>query len=255
MGVVDLCERTPKEGGMGRTGKIIAVIVVSCLVALLSGKVVAQEREMDIDKPKLMLMDIEFGKHGPRVIDRYKLALTFRAMDIDAVVTTGEVICQEDPDSERSFCTNVDCSVLDADKKLARCKFDLLSDLDGKLKSYIGDYRKIDIQFSAGKSAGKISSMAFKPSNYIAAHWKKGKLAKAIHEMKDLKHVEAVAFFDNDGDGIADEQDNCPDVANRDQADTDDDGLGDICDPAPLNPSNITKGVMGTITGPIIREP
>jgi hypothetical protein len=35
---------------------------------------------------------------------------------------------------------------------------------------------------------------------------------------------------DTDGDGIADDDDNCPTVANADQADVDGDGLGDACD-------------------------
>ncbi len=37
--------------------------------------------------------------------------------------------------------------------------------------------------------------------------------------------------FDRDNDAIDDEYDNCPDVANNDQADTDQDGMGDACDP------------------------
>ena len=36
---------------------------------------------------------------------------------------------------------------------------------------------------------------------------------------------------DGDGDGVADTQDNCPDVANRDQQDIDGDGHGDPCPP------------------------
>jgi hypothetical protein len=36
---------------------------------------------------------------------------------------------------------------------------------------------------------------------------------------------------DTDGDGISDDSDNCPGVANADQADADSDGLGDVCDP------------------------
>ena len=36
---------------------------------------------------------------------------------------------------------------------------------------------------------------------------------------------------DSDGDGVPDADDNCPDVANADQADTDGDGAGDACDP------------------------
>jgi alpha-tubulin suppressor-like RCC1 family protein len=36
---------------------------------------------------------------------------------------------------------------------------------------------------------------------------------------------------DNDGDGVPDEIDNCPTVANTDQTDADNDGIGDVCDP------------------------
>ena len=36
---------------------------------------------------------------------------------------------------------------------------------------------------------------------------------------------------DQDGDGVADATDNCPQVANSDQADFDGDGMGDLCDP------------------------
>jgi hypothetical protein len=35
---------------------------------------------------------------------------------------------------------------------------------------------------------------------------------------------------DRDGDGVPDDEDNCPDVPNPDQADEDGDGLGDACD-------------------------
>ena len=39
-----------------------------------------------------------------------------------------------------------------------------------------------------------------------------------------------VTVVDTDADGIADGDDNCPTIANADQADTDADGLGDACD-------------------------
>lgn len=38
---------------------------------------------------------------------------------------------------------------------------------------------------------------------------------------------------DRDNDGVADEDDNCPDDANRNQADADGDGVGDACDNCP----------------------
>lgn len=42
---------------------------------------------------------------------------------------------------------------------------------------------------------------------------------------------------DQDGDGVADNIDNCVDVANPDQADQDGDGIGDACDSEPTVPS------------------
>jgi hypothetical protein len=42
---------------------------------------------------------------------------------------------------------------------------------------------------------------------------------------------------DLDGDGVADEDDNCPAAANPDQADTDGDAVGDACDNCPSEPN------------------
>ena len=46
----------------------------------------------------------------------------------------------------------------------------------------------------------------------------------------------AGAGGDTDGDGVCDNDDNCPDVANPDQSDLDDDGIGDACDATPVDP-------------------
>jgi len=40
-----------------------------------------------------------------------------------------------------------------------------------------------------------------------------------------------VNFFDADSDGVGDEFDNCPAIPNQDQSDSDDDGIGDVCEP------------------------
>jgi lysophospholipase L1-like esterase len=54
--------------------------------------------------------------------------------------------------------------------------------------------------------------------------------------------VEASFALDSDGDGLADGCDNCPGVANPDQADADQDGSGDACDACPLELVNDEDG-------------
>jgi len=55
---------------------------------------------------------------------------------------------------------------------------------------------------------------------------------------------------DRDGDGVIDDCDNCPDVANADQADADGDGVGDACEPAccgasgPITPLGLAAGFL-----------
>ena len=39
--------------------------------------------------------------------------------------------------------------------------------------------------------------------------------------------------FDKDGDGYYSYDDNCPDKFNENQVDSDNDGLGNVCDPTP----------------------
>ena len=48
---------------------------------------------------------------------------------------------------------------------------------------------------------------------------------------------------DRDGDGVNNDVDNCPDVANPDQADSDNDGIGNVCDPNPSSPDTDRDGI------------
>ncbi|CAN5740846.1 hypothetical protein BH11MYX4_BH11MYX4_02460 [soil metagenome] len=55
---------------------------------------------------------------------------------------------------------------------------------------------------------------------------------------------------DDDGDGVADEDDNCPLVANPDQADADKDGAGDACPPGSGDAGVGADGSVGADGGP-----
>lgn len=50
---------------------------------------------------------------------------------------------------------------------------------------------------------------------------------------------------DADRDGVPDDEDNCPRVANPDQRDRDDDGVGDACDGCPADSDKTEPGVCG----------
>lgn len=50
---------------------------------------------------------------------------------------------------------------------------------------------------------------------------------------------------DADGDGVADDEDNCPNEPNEGQDDGDDDGAGDDCDACPRDPERTVPGHEG----------
>jgi hypothetical protein len=62
----------------------------------------------------------------------------------------------------------------------------------------------------------------------------------ACNQAFDLAQTQLApeAPMDRDIDGIADGDDNCPDVANAEQSDDDDDDVGDACDNCPLVPNH-----------------
>jgi len=53
-----------------------------------------------------------------------------------------------------------------------------------------------------------------------------------------------IRISDKDKDGIADNSDNCPNTANKDQKDSDADGIGDVCDSTPFGDPSTTEGVL-----------
>lgn len=75
----------------------------------------------------------------------------------------------------------------------------------------------------------------------------------------DVRDIPTGGSTDSDGDGIPDSSDNCPTVANPDQADSDNDGTGDACETASANPvinavspATVRRGTSGvalTLTG------
>lgn len=68
-------------------------------------------------------------------------------------------------------------------------------------------------------------------------------------EDSDNDGIGDVCEEDMDGDGIPDDEDNCPEVANPDQEDSDGDGAGDACDPTtvPQDKANIEASLDATL--------
>ncbi len=59
---------------------------------------------------------------------------------------------------------------------------------------------------------------------------------------------------DTDGDGINDDEDNCPDVYNPSQTDSDGDGIGDACEGGDLTCVTIQRGTFGDVADGYIWE-
>lgn len=89
--------------------------------------------------------------------------------------------------------------------------------------------------------------------------WFQGDLAEVVVYDRALSTAERIAVevelatlyerpYDRDVDGVLDSADNCPAISNPDQADGDDDGIGDACD-ASLDPATMLEDLGAAVSG------
>jgi uncharacterized delta-60 repeat protein len=99
---------------------------------------------------------------------------------------------------------------------------------DGSLDSGFGTGGKVTTDFSGLRDQG--NGMAWQAPDKIIIVG--DTLNGTDHDFGLARYlIGSDAGGDSDGDGIDDDLDNCPDVANPDQVDSDGDGMGDACDP------------------------
>jgi uncharacterized delta-60 repeat protein len=117
---------------------------------------------------------------------------------------------------------------------------------DGTLDSSFGTGGKVTTAFSAGGGDDQALAAAFQTDGNIVAAGRAFN-AGTNSDFAVARYLGNTGTSDLDGDGIADDMDNCPRTANADQADADGNGVGDACDNrAPTAVChNVTKSADG----------
>ena len=97
---------------------------------------------------------------------------------------------------------------------------------DGSLDSGFGAEGRVVTNIGPNERALAVATAA--DGTIVAAGWTEG--SRGDHDFALVRYLPAMAPPDDDEDGVADSDDNCPFVANADQHDLDADGHGDACD-------------------------
>ncbi|HXI93524.1 MAG TPA: HYR domain-containing protein [Blastocatellia bacterium] len=125
---------------------------------------------------------------------------------------------------------------------------------DGALDSSFGAGGKVITTFSSGNRDDQALGVAFQNDGNIVAA---GRVFNSVTgvDFGVARYLGNIGVSDLDGDGIADDLDNCPHTANAAQTDADANGVGDACDNrAPIAAChNVTKsadaGCQATVAG------
>lgn len=116
-----------------------------------------------------------------------------------------------------------------------------------------GEIIKYEWDFNGDGIYDKTTTSGEATETFQAEHW--GYMGIRVTDSTGLSSVGSTSFtVSDDGDPIPREIDNCPDVYNYSQIDSDGDGIGDDCDPTPgtIDWMDGSKNPEGTIDGLIM---
>ncbi len=132
---------------------------------------------------------------------------------------------------------------------------ELTADFANGLDIWLDDEAVANIQDQLG--SGVVLSGSFQPAEFLSLL--DGRPASGdyiVHlsdELGGSMQVAAVGIRIWAPDGTPEATDNCPGIYNRDQADTDGDGIGDACDPTPFGGwANLGNALAGTHGNPVL---